>query len=116
MNSTRGVHLSDAEASFTQTKQSIYGLPKVSHENGNAIIYLQIKVGPGIAIPEVSSKEIERDKPKRSINETPSEKKIDKNDMISSLCCKPEVVKKKVIIKARMRRKKTRAVVLNTAM
>ena len=114
MSSTRGNYPLDARASYTQMKQAILGLPKVSHEtkdsicvfpkvtyeNGNAIIYLQIRVGPEVVIRDLSIKEKEMDEIIWSINQTPSEKKKG-----VSFPCKPEVVKKKVIIKTRMSRK-----------
>lgn len=89
-----------------ETKKILYSLPLVAYENGNTIVSLEIKVNNGIATQEVTRMQTDLTKLKHITGL--SERALSGKDKVIALpyLCKPQPVKKKVIVKAPKRKKK----------
>lgn len=98
MSSTKGFCLEKMES-----EKKVHSLPLVVNENGNTIISMQIQVNNRSTTSELSSIQPYINKIKLL-----TEKTLAENDKVTMLPlhCKLQPVRKKVIVKARMRKRK----------
>ena len=101
MSSTSRISLEKME-----TEKILHSLPLVAYENGNTIVSLEIKVNNGIATQEVTRMQTDLTQLKHITGL--SERALSGKDKVTALqyLCKPQPVKKKVIVKAPKRKKK----------